>query len=1125
MKGFRKANITGVCLFFLMLSVSNAQTLIENFDDTNFTSNPAWTGDTSDFIINSSLQLQLNASSAGISYLSTSQFSNFNTVWQFWFKLDFAPSANNLVKIYLVSNQQNLTSSLKGYYLQLGESGSQDGIDLFKQNGLNSVKIIDGHATNLSQNPEIHVKVIHDPNGEWTLYTSGTSLGPWQEEGRVFDNEFTENKSFGFLCKYTISNSHKFYFDSIQIYPYQPDTLAPTLQSIEFNDFHSLVLKFNENLDSLSSGKKENFYLWPDFVYPSKVKYGGNYIQLFFSQAFENEKFYSLVIKNIKDLQGNALDSLFKTFEFFLPSRGSIVINEIMADPSPSVQLPEEEYIELFNTTNHDITLGGWVLSDPSTSIILPDTVIEKGQYLILCRPEALQDFAPYGHVLPSGIPVLNNSGDELHLVSTAGLNIDDVHYLSSWYRNPDKSSGGWSLERINPYNPCGKEENWTASEDAAGGTPGKINSVFQMIPDSIPPVISSYMFTDSGHIEIHFSEPVDTVQPFDFQFECSKQVMEINWLSTEILEMKIYPVFHHQDTCTLTYHVFDCIGNASNHQIFIQYFKPEQASAFDIVVSEIMANPEPAQNLPPFEYLELYNRSQKYVNLDKWYLQINNAQVRLPNFLVKPGDYVILCDENYMNSFQAHGQVVGVHSMPSLPNSGGRILLYNSQHQYIFDLSYSSRWYQNEYKAGGGWSLEMKDVHRTCNQEGNWSASESPSGGTPGKQNSVMAQNPDLDDPVINAVFCPDSLHLELVFNEKLDSLSATLTKNFEFSDNTPSVQGISCPVPDYNRLLFEFKKPLNRQETYQLALKNVSDCSGNFASPGPYLFGLEEPVDSGDLIINEILFNPIPGGSDFIELFNRSNKIINLNQLVLASLDDSVRIVQPVTLSSEGNLIFPGDYPTFTVDPDFVKENYLVKHENRLLGLSKLPSFNDDKGDVVLMNRQNQVLDYLHYEESYHSSLLKNKEGVSLERISPDQPTGLPSNWYSASTDAGYATPTYRNSQYSEETPGNQMVEIEPTVFSPDFDGMDDLLFIRYKLPRSGYHGSIDIYNLSGKKIKEISNHFLAGTQGFFTWDGTTDDGQLSPIGVYIVVVILNHPEQNTVMVKKAVTLYLKN
>src|SRR5438128_12608182 len=109
--------------------------LVEHFNDGNFTSDPVWSGSQSQFIINGSQQLQLNNTVAGISYLATpfgaASMDGFE--WEAYIKQTFAPSGSNFGRIYLAADHENLSAPLNGYYLQLGEAGSNDAVELFRQ--------------------------------------------------------------------------------------------------------------------------------------------------------------------------------------------------------------------------------------------------------------------------------------------------------------------------------------------------------------------------------------------------------------------------------------------------------------------------------------------------------------------------------------------------------------------------------------------------------------------------------------------------------------------------------------------------------------------------------------------------------------------------------------------------------------------------------------------------------------------------------------------------------------------------------------------------------------------------------------------------------------------------------
>ena len=72
------------------------------------------------------------------------------------------------------------------------------------------------------------------------------------------------------------------------------------------------------------------------------------------------------------------------------------------------------------------------------------------------------------------------------------------------------------------------------------------------------------------------------------------------------------------------------------------------------------------------------------------------------------------------------------------------------------------------------------------------------------------------------------------------------------------------------------------------------------------------------GDGIINEILFNPRSNGYDYVEFYNKSNKIFDASKLYIANRNSSGVISSINSLSTTPFYIFPGDYIVVTEDAD---------------------------------------------------------------------------------------------------------------------------------------------------------------------------------------------------------------
>ncbi len=308
---------------------------------------------------------------------------------------------------------------------------------------------------------------------------------------------------------------------------------------------------------------------------------------------------------------------------------------------------------------------------------------------------------------------------------------------------------------------------------------------------------------------------------------------------------------------------------------------------------------------------------------------------------------------------------------------------------------------------------------------------------------------------------------------------------------------------------------------QTYTLTLASfISDCIGNTLPAAiEQPIGIPELAAPGDLLLSEILFHPLPGGNDFVEIFNTSDKIINLNGFFIANTSkdsgDTLGVV-------EGNyLIFPDEYIALTENTADILMRYSVPAPSRLL-LSDLPTLDAREGNVTLRRADGVELDAFDYDDDIHFSLLDNKRGVSLERLSFDQPTQSRGNWHSASESAGFATPTGANSQLiPAAAPGQELITIENPRFSPDNDGFEDVLLIQVTPERPGYVANIKIFDAQGRLVKDLIRNTLLGNTELFKWDGLTNENSKARIGPYVVWIELFEPEGEVLREKKTIVV----
>lgn len=762
-------------LLFLFLPLWAIAQVTDDFSDGNFTTNPTWIGTDTCFTVNTTKQLQSAGTTAGEAWLATLFHRVDETEWRFWIRENFSPSGNNFAEVWLASDTSDL-SHANGFFLRFGGAGSQDAIELYRKEGAAETLICKGTEAAIASSFKVAVKVNRDAEGHWILATDYDNVGNYVIEAEGFDDHNLPEGYFGFYIKFTASNAKKFYFDDVYVGPTIIDTDPPELLDLDIVDARRLLLTFSEPLNN-SSLEPQHYHVaryQPDSVFfegnPSKV------LLSFFEPLPENTNL-QLHITDISDIAGNVMPEIAWDFSVYKALENDIVINEIMADPTPVVGLPEWEYIELFNTTDFTIDLRNWMLTIGTTTKTIPTISIAPLGYLILCKDDAVAELSGYGPTCGFQSFSIANAGATLRLFLPDTTLVSEVSFNDTWYQDPDKKNGGWSLEQIDPFNPCAGVANWSASTDVSGGTPGRENAI--NAPNEITPKVARVSMIDDDMVLLWFDQQMNRpslANPENYLVkELNIKPIDVicNPINASSVEVRFAYSFQEGVVYTLLLNGMEsCSGHPVAPDTEVRFGIPNEVGSGEILINEILFDPLSTS----VDYVELYNYSNKTFDLSELKLGVikesfpNPADTSLiaitdDSRLFLPQAYLLLSTNACSVGQQYECEIteyVDMAAFPSYPNSGGIALLMSRQGVMVDQMAYDEKMHYSLLKETKGVSLERVSWEAPSDQSDNWhSAAEAVHFGTPGYANSMMAaEQDDVDDAAIiidPSVFSPD--------------------------------------------------------------------------------------------------------------------------------------------------------------------------------------------------------------------------------------------------------------------------------------------------------------------------------------------------------------------------------
>ena len=639
-------------------------------------------------------------------------------------------------------------------------------------------------------------------------------------------------------------------------------------------------------------------------------------------------------------------------------------------------------------------------------------------------------------------------------------------------------------------------------------------------IRDETPPKVIEVKGYDENSLLVQFSEKVDpifSVLPITYQLQGrNPEMAELKNDSLVVLSF-LEKLEQNKNYSLEIWQIPDVAGNFLQDTIApFTFTDPTHIPRKSLVINELMPAPRADLDLPNVEYIEIFHAGENEFRMEGVLLSNSRNEIVLDEFWLKPGEFVILAPASQASQLDEFGKVLPVKNWPTLLNSGDQITLKSAGGTVIDQISYGTETWGASDFANGGYSLELPTPGFLCNSSTVLKPSIDPKRGSPGTQNSTFDPNPELSSPKLKSVYFLDSLQIRLVFTEPI--LSDFDLGNITFS---PNLILDSLTFISEREVRIALGSPAESNLTYRLKIVGIADCFGIPLAEQDFGFILPEDPQSGDLIINELLFNPRTGEPKFVEIKNVSGKYLSLANWAFSTLDVLGNPDQAKVFGEVGSVLEPDGYLAVTTDSSALKLAYPKSNQGDFLQIPSLPSYPVSGGTVVLLSPDTEIIESFLYNEDLHHPLLRDSKGVSLERISAGSAASDRSSWQSASGSEDFATPGKKNSQTISDDFDSEWIRIEPEVFDPEGSSGSAFTTISYQLDRSGWVGTFKIYSASGQLIHILAQNQILGTEGLFSWTGTDTTGKLVRTGYYVLVAELYEQGGGTKVVKRTLVV----
>lgn len=249
------------------------------------------------------------------------------------------------------------------------------------------------------------------------------------------------------------------------------------------------------------------------------------------------------------------------------------------------------------------------------------------------------------------------------------------------------------------------------------------------------------------------------------------------------------------------------------------------------------------------------------------------------------------------------------------------------------------------------------------------------------------------------------------------------------------------------------------------------------------------------GAVVINEIMYRPREGGSEWIELEGASGAPVNLKSWTICDATERRRVIakEDVRLKTGEFLILAQDSAAFAAE-----------HPGCHAPVRKLsgswPSLNDTDSEgfaeaIEIFDSSGVLVERITYK-----NLLGSERGRSIERVSESACSGSPGGIWHRSADPSGSTPGQDNSIHGEPAPSASSLRVDPNPFCPR-TARAAVISGSLRAGETGFR--VRIFDMGGAEVRRIFAENGGAPSFSCRWDGRGNDGSPARTGLYVCLV----------------------